>query len=87
MVRYEMAMIAHKIKNKLIKSDIKIEYNSERHGYDLRNAGYIHQHSFRTDIGRTDIAVEHNTLPNELKNISKLDTFKFKLKKIIIMQN
>lgn len=89
-VKYETAMLAYKINNKRIKTDINTIAMNSRHNYRTRNSSQLYQCSFRTNIGRYKIArliaVEWNVLPTELRNLLSLNLFKKKLKEFYLMQ-
>lgn len=86
-IRYETAMLAYKINNKLFKTDINTIAMSSRHNYQTRNSSQLYQCSFRTNIGRYKIArqVEWNVLPTELRNLLSLNLFKKKLKEFYLI--
>lgn len=86
-VKYETAMLAYKVRCDLFKSDIKLKKRSQQISYNLRNPDNLFQQSFKNNSGKNIIsrlvAIELNTLPNEIKTINSLFTFKKKLKKHI----
>lgn len=71
-VRYGMALLAFRIKRGLIKNDIQLNTNEQRHSHSTRTAGNIYQQTYRTNSGKhltsRIIAVEYNNLPPHLKN-------------------
>lgn len=86
--KYETAMLAYKIQNKIIKINIESESVGNRHGYSTRNAYQLYHANYRTNVGKfliaRLIAVEFNLLPEELRNQPSLERFKYKLKSHIL---
>lgn len=87
-VAYDTAILAYRIKNNLIKNDVELNYNSERHNYHTRNSSNIYQNSYRTNAGKflisRQVAVSFNFLTNEMKNIRSITTFKKELKIVYV---
>lgn len=86
-IRYNTAMLAYKIKNNLIKTNIQIDLVNQRHTYATRNATNVYQHGYRTNSGKhltsRIIAIEYNRLPPNIRNSQSLHKFKKNTKELL----
>lgn len=87
-IKYNTAMLAFKIKNGLIKSDIQLNLVNQRHTYATRNATNMQQPRFRTNSGKymttRIIAIEYNNLPINIQNCNSNYSFKKNVKEFLL---
>lgn len=88
LIKYETAMLAFKIMNKMIKTNVQTIQISNRHNYTTRQSNQLHQNNFRTNAGKNQIArliaVEWNMLPNTLRRRTSLYQYKRELKNLLM---
>lgn len=79
-INYNTAMLAYKIKNNLLKTNILMNTVNQMHSYSTRGADSLYQRGFRTNSGKHLIsrvtAIEFNKLPINIQNSQTLATFK-----------
>lgn len=87
-VKFNTAMLAFKIKKGIIKSNIELNIVGNVRPYATRNVRDMYQQSYRTNAGKSItsrlVAIEFNKLPNNIKIIQSLHTFKKLVKTFII---
>lgn len=87
-IRYNTAMLAYKMRNSLVKTDVQINLINQRHSYSTRGASDVLQGSFRTNSGKymtsRTVAIEFNKLPINVRNCQSIYTFKKHAKAFIL---
>ena len=78
--KINLVIFLYKLKNNLIKSDLSLTLNSEIHSYSTRISNSFRVDYARTNFGKFAVLREaihlYNTIPNDLKNLPQLHTFK-----------
>ena len=80
----ECCIMTHKILNKNIVIDVKLDLNKEIHNHNTRSKNKIHIYKVKTNIRMSGFihraSVLFNALPNNLQSITNLKKFKKTLK-------
>jgi Reverse transcriptase (RNA-dependent DNA polymerase) len=84
------SIILHQHEHNLIKTNITTRKINQTHSHNLRNASHYVIDPFRTHVGKSEplrnAAITYNNLPQSLKSIVNLNTFKSHLKLHLIKQ-
>jgi hypothetical protein len=73
-------ILMYKVSNNMIQNDFEIQYNSDVHRYNTRQAIDIHIDFTRTNLGKMGILTKaahlYNDLPTELRELTSISVFK-----------
>ncbi|CRL03416.1 CLUMA_CG016633, isoform A [Clunio marinus] len=87
---YQLILLAFKLKNQLLKNNIKLNYVGDIHSYGTRRFENFHIKKYDTRYGFADFfrrgLLKYNEIPDNLKRLKTLGVFKNRLKELTFDQ-